>query len=201
MLAQARTWDIVTEAVTVESYRHLRADLDAISRAGFIAELIDAFAESDDDHRPLWELATDSLRELDAACVAGSTVDREVLLQWFVLHLLSITGFEPQLFSCLECEEELQPVTNFVSLIEGGVLCPKCGANRSELEAVEPEILKVLRYLQSRGWGEARGLTLRPQTVRRVENLLGRYLITILERQLRSTDFLRRIRSDPRFSG
>ena len=30
VIAEGRTWDIITEASTVESYRHLRQDLDQI---------------------------------------------------------------------------------------------------------------------------------------------------------------------------
>ncbi len=76
LLAQARTWDIVTEAVAVESYRYLRENLDTISRAGYVAELVDAFAESDDEHRPVWELTTFTLRELDASAAREAAAGR-----------------------------------------------------------------------------------------------------------------------------
>jgi len=210
-LAEARTWDIVTEAVTVEPYRHLREDLDAIGRAGYIAELIEAFGEGEDDHRLLWELSTGALRELDEIAAGAQPADRNVHLAWFMLHLLSITGFQPQFYTCLGCEEEIQPVTNFLHLQEGGVYCPNCAAQfgaqandaRSALahgmEAIEPDVLKVLRYLQRTPWGEARRLTVRPANMRRVESILHRYTILVLERQLRSVDFLRRMQNDERF--
>jgi len=56
LLANGRTWDIVSEAVTVESFRHLRLDLDCISGASYISELVDSFSETDDENRPLWDL-------------------------------------------------------------------------------------------------------------------------------------------------
>lgn len=210
-LAEARTWDIVTEAVTVEPFRHLREDLDAIGRAGYIAELIESFGEGEDDHRLLWELSTAALRDLDAIAAGAQVADRNVHLAWYMVHLLSITGFQPQFYTCLGCEEEIQPVTNFLNLQEGGVYCPNCAAQfgaraddpRSALahgmEAIEPDVLKVLRYLQRTPWSEAQRLTVRPANMRRVESILHRYAMLVLERQLRSVDFLRRMQNDERF--
>lgn len=202
LLAEARTWDIVTEAVTVEPFRHLREDLDAISRASYVAELVDAFAESTDEPGPLWDLATFSLRELDLSA-AGDDFDRGVFLDWFALRLLAISGFQPNLSTCLVCEEPLKPELNFLNIEGGGVICPRCAetlADRSGLEAVDAETLKILRFLTSRNWSEARKYHIRPGLLRRVDNILLRYLITVLERQLRSVDFLRRMQNDPRFS-
>ncbi len=209
LLAQARTWDIVTEAVTVESFRHLRDDLDAISRAGYIAELVDAFSANDDDHRPLWELTLFTLRELDAAAAAtdrqNPTIDRSVLLYWYVLHLLSLMGFQPNLFTCLNCDRPLEPVTNFLSMAEGGLFCPQCADARAHdkghgLEPLEADVLKVLRFMQSRPWSEVRKYHVRRPRMGQVESVVHRYLMGVLERQMRSVDFLRRIQNDPRFA-
>lgn len=199
LLAEARTWPIVTEAVTVESFRHLRDDLDAIVRAGYMAELADAFAESDDEHRPLWDLLLPCLRALDDAAAGAATFDRNVLLAWYLLHLLSLTGFQPQLFHCLGCDEELQPVTNFFSMGEGGVYCPTCAAGRQGAEPIDADLLKILRYLQARQWSEVNRLYVPQPLMRRVDHLLHRYLLSVLERSVRSVDLLRRIQNDPRF--
>lgn len=225
LLAQARTWDIITEVETVESYRHLRENLDAIGRAGYVAELVDAFAQSDDEHMPVWELSTFVLRALDesaareaaaaALAVANAAsppaaphvdaIDRNVLLVWFMLRMLSLSGFQPNLFTCLQCDEELQPQTNFFTAGEGGCYCPRCadaaeGTRKREFEPVEADVLKIMRFAQSRPWGEVRKYTIRPALVRKAEGLLQRYLMTVLEHQLRSVDFLRRLQNDPRFA-
>lgn len=200
LIAQGRTWDIVTEVVTVESFRHLRTDLDAIGRASLVCELIDAFTSSEDDNKPLWELSLHVLRSLDAAVTAPEECDRGVLTAWFELQLLSLTGFQPQLFHCIDCNTPLSPVTNFLSLHEGGVLCPNCAPSHRDVEALEPDVLKVLRYVQSHAWQEVGTLRVRPIIMRRVESVLTRYLIFVLERRLKSPDFLRKLESDARFS-
>ncbi len=189
--AHGRTWDIVTEATTVESFRDLRANLESIARAGYVAELVDAFSQADPEALGgLWDLFLLALRELDAG-----TADPDLLLRWFELHLLSLMGFQPELGQCLACGEPLQPVVNYLSLQAGGFYCPRCGEGLSATEPVEPSVLKVLRHLQRSAWPTVRGLRLRRETLAAVESILYRYLVTVLERQLRSAHVLRRLRA------
>lgn len=195
LLAQGRTWDIVSEVTTVESFRHLRDNLDAIGRASYVCELLDAFAESDDENGPLWELVLMVLRTLDQTATLESPFEAGLLMRWFELRLLGITGFQPQIFHCIACHEALQPVVNTLSIEEGGVLCPKCSQGRDNLETLEPDVLKILRFLQSRPWNEVAPLQVRPMIQRRVENILQRFLLNILERRLRSVDFLRKLQA------
>ena len=55
-------------------------------------------------------------------------------------------------------------------------------------------MLKVLRYLQTEAWERAAKLQLTPATKQQVERLLLDYITFLLERQLKSVDFLRRLR-------
>lgn len=192
MVAHGRTWDVVTEAVTVESFRHLRDSLDQIGQASYLAELVDRFTEIDNENEPVWELLLIALRELDAHA-AEPVFDVRVLLRWFELHLLSVTGFQPQLFHCLNCDKPLEPVTNYFSLQAGGVLCPQCAEAAPDAEPIEVDVLKVLRHLQRNLWDDLRGIAVRPAVMQKVDALLYRYLLTVLERHLKSADFLRRL--------
>jgi DNA repair protein RecO (recombination protein O) len=152
----------------------------------------------DDPNQPLWELLLLVLRELDVNAHAllrnESMFDPALLLRWFEQHLLSVTGFQPQLFYCLESGEELKPETNYLSLLEGGVLSPRF-RDRPDVEPIEPDVLKVLRFLQRNPWSGVRGLSVRPATMRRVENILYRMILTVLERQLKSVDVLRKLKA------
>ena len=194
VVAQARTWDIITEASTVENFRHLRGNLAAIGHASYVCELLDCFAETSDENQPLWDLALFVLRELDAAAAAGGDAPAPPnLLRWLDLQMLSLTGFQPQVFHCLGCAAPLDPVPNFISLSEGGVFCPRCGAQRDDVEPIDADTLKVLRFFQSRPWSDVSKLHLRIPIRRNVDSLLQRYLIHILERHLKSADFVRRL--------
>ncbi len=192
LVAQARTWDIITESVTVESYMRLRADLDCISQAAYICELVDAFGGEDDENRPLWDLLLFSLREIDAQAQNGA-----LLLRWFELRLLALMGFQLQLFGCLHCGEGLQAVKNYLHLQAGGVYCPGCGQTLKGAEPIAPHVLKILRHLTRVEWPQVRNVKLRQTTAQAVEDVLQRYLVTVLERRLKSAGFIRRLRLAP----
>ena len=193
-IAQARTWDIITEAMIVESYRHLRVDLDCIGYASYVCELIDCFSKDGDENVLLWDLLLLALRELDEIAAEGNLEQGPLLLRWFELQLLSATGFQPQLFHCISCGNVIDEQRNFLQLAEGGVLCPECAPRISEVEPIEADVLKILRFLQSRDWNSVRPVTVRVPVLDKVQNVLYRYLLLILERQLKSTDFLQRLR-------
>ena len=76
--------------------------------------------------------------------------DPFLALRYFELHLLSLTGFQPQLHFCVACGEALEPVENYFHLVDGGTLCPQHGEARPNAEPLPLPILKVLRYLQTR---------------------------------------------------
>lgn len=195
LVAKARTWDIVTEASSVESFRYLRDNLDAIGYASTICELVDCFTESDDENQPLWDLFLFALRILDEYGQQPLSKEPQLLLHWFELQLLTLTGFQPQFFSCLACQVAITPVTNYLSLEDGGIFCPRCAANYDSAEAIDADVLKVLRHLQRTAWPEIQALRVRPAIQQAIDTILNRYLLTIIERQLKAVNFLRKLRA------
>lgn len=189
LVARGRTWDIVSQAEVVEAYRQLRTDLDKTGHAYYLAEMIDRFTEEHDSNRPLFELLALTLARL------GHINDPFITLRYFDLHLLSLTGYQPQLHFCVACETPIQPVeTNYFHFGDGGVLCPAHGPARSGAEPVSLAALKVLRFLQTRPWEQAAALQLSPATRRQVELLLLGYITHLLERRLKSVDFLQKLK-------
>ena len=192
LVAQARTWDIITESVTVESFLHLRRNLGGISRAAYICELVDAFSAEDDENEIVWDLLLLCLRDLNAE--PEYAAEGDLLLRWFELHLLSQMGFQPELFACLGCGNDLRPVENFLHLNAGGVYCPDCGRSLPGAEPIAAPALKILRHLSRTQWDALRGLQIGQSTALAVESVLQRYLETVLERRLKSAEFIYRLR-------
>ncbi len=189
LVARGRTWDIVSQAEIVEPYRYLREDLDKTSHAYYLAELIDRFTEEHDPNNPLFELSVLTLAHLE------HLADPFMALRYFELHVLTLTGYQPQLHFCVICQEALEPVVNnYIHFVDGGVLCPTHGKTRPNAEIIPLAVLKVLRYLQTESWERVSTLQLTPTTRQDIENLLLSYITVVLERQLKSVDFLRKLR-------
>jgi DNA repair protein RecO (recombination protein O) len=121
----------------------------------------------------------------------------------YELRLLALEGYQPQLFRCLDCGETIQPVSNYFDPAQGGVLCPRCGEGLSTgqdgsglVRPVRLNALKVLRYLQTHSYEQNMRLRLKPGTHRELETLMLHYITYVLERNLKSVEFLRRLRKE-----
>jgi len=184
MLAKGKTWDVITSAQTVTSFRKLREDLDLAAYAYYFCELLDAFVQEEDPHPELFDLLLTAFRRLEVSPQPMLTA------RWYELALLQHVGYAPQLFQCVRCGEAVQPVTNYFSLADGGVLCPQHGEGVLGAMPLPLNALKVLRYIQSQPYNHIMLLNLTPGTLRQVEKLMGDYLRYLLERRLKSSHFI-----------
>jgi DNA repair protein RecO (recombination protein O) len=201
LLAVGRELDIVTQAETIEPFQGLREDLLPTTYAYYLAELADAFTGERDENRALFTLLKDALGWLSGAGQVaveeggpGPADALSLLARYYELHLLSLVGYQPQLFVCVGCRERLEPRTNYMSPAEGGVLCPRCGYDRVGTLELSLNALKVLRFLQTRDWATCRLLRLTPASHAEVERTMNDYITYYLERKLKSVDFLERLR-------
>jgi DNA repair protein RecO (recombination protein O) len=190
MLAQGRNLDVVTQAQAIESFAALRDDLDRLSRALYAAELVDRFSPEGAESYHIFQLLLTTLRRL----AGGAAID--VALRYFEMQLLNLAGFQPQLRNCLGCQRSLTPVPNYFSPAAGGVLCPSCGSGTVTSRPLSVSALKVLRLLQSGGFGEISRVRIAPALAQEVEFHLRAYVIHVLERDVRSAAFIDRLRRE-----
>jgi len=189
MLAKGKTWDIITSARTVTSFRRLREDLDLMAYASYFCELLDAFVQEDDPHSELYDLLLTAFRRLE-------TSPNPVLTgRWYELALLQHAGFAPQLFRCVQCGAKIEPVINYFSNGRGGVLCPQHGEGVRNAHPIPLNALKVLRYIQTQPYNHIISLQISAGTLRQVEKLMGEYLRYLLERRLKTKQFIQLLRN------
>jgi DNA repair protein RecO (recombination protein O) len=192
LVAEGRDLDIVTQAEMVEAYAALRGDLVRATYASYAVELLDRFTVDDDPHRDIYELLATAL-----GWFATAPVD-ELLLpaRYYELRLLSLTGFQPRLFNCLHCGEPIQEQDQAFSADLGGLLCPNCEGTDPRAQPISAAAVKVMRYVQTRPWDVVGQLRLRPAVLHEIERVMHDYLTHILERDLKSADFLQRLRHE-----
>ncbi len=190
LLARGRDLFIVTQAEMVEAYLPLRENLLLMTYANYVVELLDRFAFEEGENRPLYRLLVETLERL------SSDNDPELVMLYYEMRLLDLTGFRPELFHCVNCGEEIRPQDQYFSAEHGGVLCPKCGKGVQGVRPVSMEALKYLRHFQRSSFKEAARANLNPLIKREVEDLMQHYLTYLLERALNTPAFLRRVRAD-----
>jgi DNA repair protein RecO (recombination protein O) len=189
LIASARELDIVTQADTLDAFLSIRDNLDRLSYAYYFAELADRFTEEGEENPPLYELLLKAFHWLERTQQLARTA------RYFELRLLDALGYRPQLYYCINCREELQPEENYFTPEGGGMLNPKCRDSHRDARAVSLNGLKVLRFYQSREYEEAQALRLSKGVEDEVEEILHYYSTYLLERDLKSVEFLNTLRA------
>jgi len=197
LIAKGQNLDLITQAEMIHGYRALREDLERLTQAHYVAELLDQLSTEGQGNRLTFELLVATLQRI---C---ETHDLLLTTRFYELRLLALEGYQPQLFRCLDCGETIQPVVNYFDPLQGGVLCPRCGEGLSAghrgdrlTRAVSVITLKVLRYLQTHNYEQSMRLRLKSSTHRDLETLMLHYITYVLERNLKSVEFLHRLRRE-----
>ncbi|HMO57177.1 MAG TPA: DNA repair protein RecO [Roseiflexaceae bacterium] len=191
LLAVGRSLDIVTQSAVRRGHDILRLDLERISAAYYIAELVDRLTEEGAEDRQLFEVLIETLHALDR----GSAVD--LVLRWYELQVLDRIGYRPQLQECAVCEELLTEDAADFSPAAGGVVCSRCARSAAGVLAMRLPAFKLLRYLQVQPIGVLEQLTISSETRGEAERLMRAYVRTVLERDLKSVAFLEEVRTQP----
>ena len=192
LIAVGRNLDIVTQAELVEPYAALREDLVRTTYASYMVELLDQFTPEDDKHLSLYELLASGLDWL------ANGDDLRLASRFYELRLLSLVGYQPQLFKCVVTGEPVVEENQFLSAELGGLVSAGNQNRDRRAQPVTAVAVKVLRYLQTRGWDTVSVLTLKPALQKELETLMHYYLTFVLERELKSADFLKRLREEAR---
>jgi len=189
-VAKGRTLDVITQAQGLESFAALKGDLEAISHGIYVAELADGFAVEGSGNPPLYSLTIEVLRLLRPGA------SRDLLLRYYELHLLKLSGFLPELYRCVECRGELEPGEWRFTTDGGGVLCHRCTSAHARTMTLSMEALETLRFLERARPEHALHLRTSQAVAQEMGAVLGATVRYWLDREVRSADFLQLVSAE-----
>jgi DNA repair protein RecO (recombination protein O) len=171
--------------------RRFRDDLDAFGHASHLVEVLNRLTEDREENGAVFDLLAQSLRLL------ADGVEPFHVTRHYELALLSLLGFQPELYRCVECREPLSPAPHQFAVSAGGFLCPMCRGRDTSARTVSVEAQKYLRVLARNGLSAAVRLRIDPPLRAELEGLLGAYLRHVAERDLGSLRILRELQDVP----
>ena len=190
-LAYGRNLDVVNEAQVISSFAGFKEDLQSLSRALYISELVDGFSTERAANYAVYLLLVNTLGLL------GRTPSLDLLLRHFEVRILGHLGYRPELYQCVGCRNTLEPGDHLFNCAIGGVLCPECrGDYKEPLIPVSLNAMKVLRFLQrEEEHANVSGLKVSAGLFSQLERLLRAYIRFVMERELKSADFMNLVSS------
>ena len=194
-LAKGRSLDTITGAEAQETFPLVKGNLEKLSRAIYLTDLVDSLCPLEAPNPPVYTLFLDGLRAL------GIEADSDLLLRYMELQLLSLSGFLPELQRCAECHGQLAPSQHLWSPIAGGVVCPACSASRPGATNLSLNALKVIRFLSTATVSSATMVRVNGPLHRELAAIMDTYLRYTLEREMRSAAFLRSVSHARAYAG
>ncbi|HHN93917.1 MAG TPA: DNA repair protein RecO [Anaerolineae bacterium] len=195
------SWDIVSQAETVEPHARLRGDLVRGAHARYAVELLDRFFAPGEGDGALFDLLDHTLTWL---C---EEPDPALSIRFYEQHLLGLAGFRPELFRCVgehETPHPLRPPTEHgdrppygLDPERGGALCRRCYATRPRSRWIEPLSaagLSLLQDCQREPYSTLRTRAIPPALHAEAARVMERYIVYHLERQVGAARFLRNLR-------
>lgn len=187
LVAKGRNLDLITQSETINVFPKLRNNLALIAYAWQGIELLDRLTEDGLENYPVYSLLAEFLASLEAGHDPISTS------RAYELHLLGYLGYRPQLFRCVRCNNDLEPVVNYFSPELGGALCPACGKIERRSTEVSVDAMKIMRYLQKSTFASGPRLRLKPELRNELEHIMRSYTRYLLERDLKSAEFVHNV--------
>jgi DNA repair protein RecO (recombination protein O) len=189
MLNLRREPGVVTQVELIEPFMPLREDITLSAYASYAVELLDRFTQTgDEDLHGLFDLLRDTLARLCAE------PDPRLVLRYYEVHLLGQVGFRPELQTCVLSGNTVRPEHQYFSFADGGVVCPEVGTKNPNLPQISFHALKLLRHIQRSPYQQVGSLKISEKLHIEVEALMLGYATYLLERQLQSAEFIRRLR-------
>ncbi len=134
-------WSL-NEAQTIEQFLPLREDIEYLALANYFADLLDAVSDEDSPNPEVLQLGLNSLFALSRKLYKS-----EHIKAVFELRLMCLSGFEPDLYGCVSCGEEI-PSDALFSLKGGVMHCRGCSPGSVGISMpASNDTIEAMRYI------------------------------------------------------
>ncbi len=186
-LARGKNLDTIIGSQTVDSFLPLKSDLELMSCALYVTELVNQFTAEHVEDYNLFGLLLETFKQL---C---HNQNNELILRYFELHLLNEVGYRPQLECCVRCRSQLELAASYFGPGAGGMLCPRCTRDQFA-HPLSASGLKVLRLLQDGDYSIISQLEMNQELSTELERIMRGYMRYLLEREIKSATWLDTLR-------
>lgn len=132
---------LISQCELVKPLAGLQQDLDLTRAASFCVELTDAVTPLEEPQPAVYRLLSETLDRL-----ASQAAGRDAIRLHFIVRLLRLAGFQPQLDVCTGCNGPVH-AAGYWSAKQGGLLCHQCLHEDPKAEPALPETLEALEML------------------------------------------------------
>ena len=187
-LAKGKSIETVTQVQTYKAYPSMYSDINKLANGIYISELIDQFTPDKEVNTKLFDTG---IKVLD---IISTSEEPDLSIRNFEFEVLKLSGFLPELYTCLKCGCEIIAGQHRYSVSSGGVICIDCSDIDNTLE-LSLATMKVLRYFNRHNITTEPAFKIKTETYTELKSLLIETIIFWLERDLKSSQFIEHLKS------
>jgi DNA repair protein RecO (recombination protein O) len=175
----------------VNAFGNVKKDVVKLAYASVAGEIVERVVPQEEPNKGLFALLLGVLGEIEAA----ERRQLEIVLSSYVLKVLHLVGYGPELARCVRCGRPVHDRVWF-GLVSGGVLCPVCKDRDLNAAAMTEAALKLLRAYEAEPLEKMRKTHSADKVTREAADILNAFVrVQVSEgAQVKSLDFLERIR-------
>jgi len=147
---QGKTHKTLTDVSLIDSFKNVKKDLGRLKVNYQIVEVLDTLVRGEEKDEEIWKLILDTFKKLDNPLLFATNYF--LIRYFFIWNLLSILGYEPEIYRCFACQKKLFPGKLYFSSSEGGTVCALCAKKIKKLKIVDDNFIKILRIILKRDW-------------------------------------------------
>jgi len=145
MVIRGRQFDYVGAAASQNCYLLIKNDLAALEAAGRAVRIFNKLVSEEEGNKRIFSLLKDFLDFLNQEAENSQGKNLEIWADFFILKLLALSGYEPEMHGCLDCRKKISPSGNHFDLSRGGLICRACLGQSKDILPVSDNCIKVLR--------------------------------------------------------
>ncbi len=150
MFVPGRNFNYIGSAKGENCFIGIKSNLNKVWLAGRVLSSFNKLIKEGQKDEDIFDFLFDFLNWLN---IVRIKVSEEFVYNIFILKLIQKLGYEPQLYKCSECNNNISSQSNF-SFSKGGLVCPKCQQNLSaESILIDKELLDFLRLTFGSSFG------------------------------------------------
>ncbi len=202
-LKKTKKYFYISDSDLIEAFYEIRYDPVRFALASYLCDVADVLAAEESPDVQLLRLTLNSLYALSVK----QKISVDTIKTAFEFRALCDGGYMPMLDRCAGCGEEAAGETVFIDVMNGALLCGKCGKALRQRDVAEDgtavicpkitrSVLEALRYISLAPIERVFSFNLPEDDLELLNEFTETYLESHFERSLKSLDYYTNIKLD-----
>ena len=167
---QGKTYKTLTDAIVIDKFKNTRRDLEKSKIVYQITETADNLISGQEKDEKIFNLLNEVFSILNNCKL-------KIVYYYFLWNLLSILGYQIDLYNCAVCQKKLVS-QKLCFNSEEGIICSECSGNLKDKSEISIDIIKILRLFLGKNWNILSRLKIQDLHKKELENISENYLQT-----------------------